>query len=331
MPLTKVSYQQPTFKDGVMCEFKDTRIEIRYGDRGCAIAILPEDGQEINKLLRLLQIGGFSSEQLAQWCPGIQEQIPELLSEFEERGLLADKQRQINPQGVTGQQFYRELCRFVVRFKQKFPPSPFSLKMADGTLSRNQVIGYALESYHITHLCPRLLAPSLAHHESPTTQKHLQEFFTSELHHDRLLEKSLKSVGIAGEQLKQMQPLPMTFAICSALGVFANQHPLSFKAALMLFEEDDHHFQEIFKQHCQTLKLPSEFYQPILLHSRINEDGAHDQITADLLIEVPYVSLEEQLVVKKNMAILMESMVLRTHEILDYYGNPNNPLPRCFD
>ncbi len=329
--MTKLSCQQPVFKDGVIFEFKDTSIEIRYRDRGCAIAFLPEDQQEISQLLRLLQIGGLSSKQLAQWSPGIQEQIPELLNDFEERGLLAENQRKVSSLGVTGRQFYRELYRFVLQLKQKFPPSPFSQKMVDGTLSRNQLIGYALESYHITHLCPRLLAPSLAHHESPSTQKHLQEFFISELHHDRLIEKSLRSVGIGGEHLKQMQPLPMTFAICSALGVFANQHPLSFKAALMLFEEDDNQFQELFKQHCQTLGLPSQFYQPILLHAQINEEGDHQEITADLLAEEPYISLEEQWVVKKNMAILMESMILRTHEIIDYYGNPNNPIPRCFD
>ncbi len=331
MPLTKISCQQPVFKNGVMFEFKDSSIEIRYGDQGCAIAVLPEDQQEINQLLRVLQIGGFSSEQLTQWYPGIQEQIPELLTEFEARGLITEKKAQVSLHGVTGRQFYRELCRFLVRFKQKFPPSPFSQKMLDGTLSRNQLIGYALDSYHITHLCPKLLAPSLTHYESPTTQKLLQDFFVSELNHDRLIEKSLKSVGISKEQLKQMQPLPMTFAVCSSLGVFAHQHPLSFKAALMVFEEDDKQFHKLFKQHCQTLGLPSKFYQPILLHAGINEEGNHGEITADLLAQVSYVSPEEQLVVKKNMAILMESMILRTHEILDYYGNPNNPIPRCFD
>lgn len=331
MLLTKTSYQQPIFKDRVLLTFKDTGVEIRYGDRGCAIAVSSEDQQEIGQLLRLLQIGGLSPEELAQSCPGIQEQIPELLAEFEKRGMLADNRGEVNFPGMTGHQFYRELCRFLTRLKQQFPPSPLSQKMADGTLSRNQAIGYALESYHVTHLCPRLLAPSLAHYESPTTQKCLQEFFVSELHHDHLIEKSLKSVGITGEQLKQMQPLPMTFAVCSTLGVFASQHPLSFKATLMLFEEDNKQFHELFGQHCQALELPSKFYQPILLHAQINEEGDHEQITADLLKEVSYVSLEEQWVVKKHMTILMESMVLRTHEIVDYYGNPNNHVPRCFD
>ncbi|MGV2831385.1 hypothetical protein [Myxosarcina sp. GI1(2024)] len=193
------------------------------------------------------------------------------------------------------------------------------------------MIGYVLETYHVTHLCPTLLAPSLANYELPTTQKLLQDFFVSELHHDRLMEGSLKSVGIKEEQMRQMQPLPMTFAVCSSLGVFARQHPLSFKAALILFDEDDEKFHELFQQQCQALKLPAEFYQPILLHARINEEGVHDRLTEILLAKVPYVSSEEQLIVKKNMAVLMELMVLRTHEILDYYSDVNNIIPRCFN
>ena len=273
----------------------------------------------------------MSLEELAKACPGIREDIPELLRELERRNLLLETPREAEPlNGVTGSQFYRELYRFIERLKGQFPPSPFSQKMVDKTITRNQLIGYALESYHVTHLCPRLLAPSLAHYESPETEKLLQEFFASELHHDRLLEKSLKSVGVEEQQLQQMQPLPMTFAICSSLGVFATAHPLSFKTALLLFEQDDPEFHQLFQERCDALELPEEFYQPMLLHAGINTEGAHEDITGILLAQVSYVSPEEQLVVKQNMRVLLESMVLRTHEILDYYGDSNNIIPRCF-
>lgn len=118
-------------------------------------------------------------------------------------------------------------------------------------------------------------------------------------------------MGIKGQQLLQMQPLPMTFAICSALAVFAQQHPLSFKVALWLFEQDEPQFLELFKQCCQNLDLPKEFYQPILLHAKINDEGEHEQITKNLLEEVTCISAEEQLRVKKNMATLQESIMLR--------------------
>lgn len=331
MSLTQVLFQYPQFKDQVFFQFQETEIEIYYRNQACAISVPSEEHEAIVKLLKLLQIGGFSLEQLGQGCPGIQEDIPELLAEFGRRGFLIERETDNNSIGMTGAQFYRELYRFINILKRQFPPSLYSQRMADGTITKEQLIGYALESYHVTHLCPRLLAPSLANYESPKTQKLLQEFFVSELHHDRLISNSLMSVGITANQLETMQPLPMTFAVCSSLGVFASQHPLSFKAALLLFEEDDQSFHELFTKECQAKGLPSGFYKPIQLHAGINEEGGHDEITRVLLTEIPYVSPEEQLLVKKNLRILMESMVLRTHEILDYYQDSNNIIPRCFN
>ncbi len=330
MQFTKVLFQQPVFKNRALFQFKETEVEIRYHNQACSISVEPEYQEEIVNLLRLLQIGGLSLEEMSQNCPGIAEEIPELLVEFDRRGLLIETETEITERGVTGSQFYRDLYRFIERLKQQFPPSLFSQKMADGTITREQLIGYALESYHVTHLCPRLLAPSLANYESKKTQKLLQEFFVSELYHDRLLENSLSSVGITQEQLERMQPLPMTFAVTSSLGVFAKQHPLSFKAALLLFEQDDKTFHELFKAACDAKDLPANFYKPMLLHAGINEEGGHEDITGVLLGEIAYVSSQEQLLVKKNMRILMESMVLRSNEILDYYGDLNNAIPRCF-
>lgn len=332
MPLETIKKNwQLAFKDRVFIQFNEAKIEIRDCRQGFAITVPAADRSEMQHFLKLLQLGGLSLEQLTQACSGIREHIPELLTEFSQRDLLAKRLEISDISGVTGDQFYRELSRFLQHLKQQFPPSPLSQQVAHGMLSRNQLIGYALESYHITHLCPRLLAPALAHYDTTTTQNLLQDFFASELHHDSLIKKSLNSVGIGDNQLATMQPLPMTFAVCTSLGMFARQHPLSFKSALMLFEEDDPDFHGLFEQYCQTLDMPSDFYRPILLHARINEEGEHDQITAALLAEVAYVSPQEQRLVKQNMTLLVESMILRTYEILEYYDNSDNVIPRCFN
>lgn len=330
MTLTRTVFHQPLFKERVFFEFKDTEIIISDSTQAFSISAPSEYSQEIVQLLRLLQVGGFSLEKLSQACPEIQEDIPELLADFDRRGLLIETDNKVTSTGMIGSQFYRELWRFLERLKLQFPYSPFFDKMADGTITKNQLLGYALESYHVTHLCPKLLAPALANYESNRVHKLLQEFFVSELHHDRLIAKSLKSVGIKDEQIETMQPLPSTLAICSSLAIFAKQHPLSFKTALMLFEQDEQKFHELFKKQSQALELPEDFYKPILLHAGINEDAAHEDITGVLLAQIPYVTPSQQLEVKKNMGNLMELIALRSHEIMDYYGNSDNPVPRCF-
>lgn len=330
MLLTQFACKFPTFKERVCCYFQANELQIHYQSQACSLTIEQACHEDMVKLLRLLQVGGLSPDKLAKFCPSIEDEVEALLAEFERRGFLEETPSNNIAKPMSGKQFYREFYRFLERCRRRFPPSPFSEKMASGTITKEQLIGYALESYHVTHLCPRLLAPALAKYESIKTQKLLQEFFTSELHHDKLIEKSLKSVGFADEQIQQMQPLPMTFAVCTSLAVFAQQHPLNFKVALLLFEQDDRVFHQLFKQQSGALGLTADFYKPILLHADINEEGEHEDITRILLEEIPYVSVAEQTLVKKNIAVLMESMVKRTHEILDYYGNPTNMIPRCF-
>jgi hypothetical protein len=323
----RVSAERPRLKDGLVVEYTAVGVEMREGQQGIAIAVPPEDQPETQQLLRCLQAGGFSRQDLAEACPTLEGQIVPLLDAFEAKGWLMTAP---GDRPLSGRQFSRELSRFLARLKQQFPPSRMAEQMMAGSITRSQLVGYVLESYHVTHLCPRLLAPALCQFESAPTQALLQDFFTSELKHDQLVENSLKSVGITSAQIHTMQPLPMTFAVCSTLGVLARRHPLSFKSALVLFEEDDKAFHQLFKQCCENLGLPAAFYKPILLHAHINEDGEHEQITEMLLDEVAYISIEEQQLVKQNLTTLLTSMVLRTHEIMDYYGDPSNRVPRCF-
>jgi hypothetical protein len=98
----------------------------------------------------------------------------------------------------------------------------------------------------------------------------------------------------------------------------------------MLFEQDDVVFHELFEQQCQAHDLPTNFYRPILLHAGINEEGDHQDITRVLLNEIAYISGPEQDLIKRNMVMLMDAFVTRTQEILEYYGRPESPIPRCF-
>jgi hypothetical protein len=330
MILMQTTFQKPCFKDGILIQFQARRLELYYDNKKCFIEIDPETQDETIRFFQLLQKGGLSIQQLCQACPKLAEDIPELIAGFDQRRMLTETQCSSFLDWKTGVLFYQDLTLFLNQFSLQLPPSQYTQKMQEGTITRNQLIGYALESYHVTHLCPSLLAPALTKSESLATRQLLREFFASELHHDRLLENSLKAVGVTAPQLEQMQPLPMTFAVCTSLAVFAQQHPLSFKAALLLFEIHDEPFHQLFKQSCERLELPAEFVNPILLHAKINDDGDHEHITQTLLSEIAMISPEEQLLVKKNMVILIESMMKRTQEILDYYGNQMNPIPRYF-
>ena len=100
-------------------------------------------------------------------------------------------------------------------------------------------------------------------------------------------------------------------------------------AALILFEQEDQ-FHQLFHEQCLKQNLPEEFYRPILLHSSINDEGHHQDVGGHIFDLLPYISWEDQQLVKRNMISLLEIFIARSQEIVEYYGNPHNIIPRCF-
>jgi hypothetical protein len=257
--------------------------------------------------------------------------VAEVLSALDSLGLLTETSLPEPAGVVSGRQLYRELRRFADRLYDRVIEGRFHRAMTFGGITRNQLVGYALEYYHLVRQAPRVLAPALAKEEPGELPGLLQDFLASELHHDRMLETSLKAVGITREQLRRMQPLPATFALIASIGAYAAQNPLTFKAMLYLFEEPSPEFNEAFAEACQAEGLPDAFVRPILAHAQLNDEGDHGDISAQLLAEVPVVGPEEQHTVRKHLAIVIETLAQQEKEILEYYGRPDALVPRIFD
>lgn len=323
------SWVRPKFRPGVNIRFLDDCIEIDYKQQGCSIDVLPENSAELAKLFKLIQQGNFLLDNVNKQFPAFKEDIFTAISELDKLGLLTESSFD-EVEAISGRQLYTEVIRFAERFKSKIVKSLFYQRLVEKRITRNELLGYALEYYHVVKLAPGLIGPALSHSDTTKSQKTLQNFLASELHHDRMLEKSLKAVDITMAELEFLQPLPMTFAICSTLGVLAKQHPLSFKASLFLFEQPCVEFNNAFLERCCALNLPKEFYQPIIAHSDINEEGKHDDISRALLAEVAVIAREEVVEVKKNIAAILEFMAGQDIEIVNYYGDKDNLIPRIW-
>jgi hypothetical protein len=330
MTVTTNFFVRPVFRSHVGVELTDAGCVLRCRDQEYELEFDPECYSESARLLKLLQNGERTFDELTVELPALGPGVGELCRDLDRFGLITDAAF-VPATAKSGTQFYRELDRFVERVKLKHNDHPLYQRLREGTATREELIGYVLEYYHIVLMCPGLLAPSLSHHESRTTKRILQDFFTSELDHDILIERALEAVGISRRQLDCLVPLPMTFSVCASLGVYARQHPLSFKACLFLFEQADGDFNTLFKARCDLLGLSEDFYGPVFEHAQINDEGDHDKISQVLYADVPCLSEEEQTVVKRHVAILIESLSLMEKQIVDYYGTPGSPIPRCFE
>jgi hypothetical protein len=105
---------------------------------------------------------------------------------------------------------------------------------------------------------------------------------------------------------------------------------LSLRACLFILEKPQPDFNAAFIRSCKRLGLPSAFFEPIVEHSGVNDIEKHDDISLCLMAEVPFVSSEEQIRVKKNAVFLIETLAGLESDILLYYGAPISIVPRIF-
>jgi hypothetical protein len=320
-------FERPRFRDGVDLVFDPDGAECVYRDQSCRVDFAA--APLARKFLELMRDGGRTREELAE-VSGFADGSHEMLASLDSMGLLTETRLPAPADVISGRQLYRTLRRMADSLYDAVIGEHFYTLLAQGQATRDQLIGYALEYYHLVHQAPRILAPALAKEEHGEISGLLQDFLADELHHDRMLENSLAAVGITRAQLRRTQPLASTFALIASLGAYASQNPTTFKAALYLFEEASPQFNEAFGQACERAGLPDAFVRPILAHAQLNDDGDHGDISARLLGMVPVVGPEEQHTVTKHLAMIVETLALQDREIVSYYGSPDAVIPRIF-
>lgn len=323
------AFLMPKLRDEILISDQGDYISLDYREQSCDINCPEAFALVLKTFMESLKRGFITINDLHKKFPSISDQIVPIIAELDKSGLITESEFPITDQAISGKQFYRELIRLYSKLKAK-ANSTFYNMLINKEANKAQLIGYAMEYYQLVKMAPGLIAPSLAKVETKKTRKLLQDFLRSELYHDKLLEESLTTVGVDINTLDFVQPLQSTFGICASLGVYAQQHPLTFKSGLFIFETPSPEFNQAFKERCMQLDMPYGFYNPILKHSDINDEGEHGSISKILLDEIGSISYEEQITVKKHFVILIESLIKQEDEIIQYYGQMTNFQPRLF-
>jgi pyrroloquinoline quinone (PQQ) biosynthesis protein C len=325
---TTIGFEKPRFRPAVSAAVGAGGVEIALGEGRCAFDFEPGEASGVSRLIVHLASGGRTVDELAAQSPEIAEKIPALLQDFDRLRLLVETDPPPVEGLVSGAQLYREVRRLADRVTRRLAKSAFHRELVEERASRAQLIGYALEYYWIVKAAPGLIGPALATAQSPAERTLIQGFLRSELGHDRFLAQALAAVGVSAAELEVHQPLTTTFALCASLGVYARQHPLSFKAALFLFERAQPAFVDAFDERCRQLGLPEAFYAPLRAHADLNSEYDHEDISRSLMALEAVVDFEAATVVKRHIALLIETMIQQEEQILDVYGRRRDRIAR---
>jgi pyrroloquinoline quinone (PQQ) biosynthesis protein C len=322
MTLPNAGFRRPVLRSAAEWRRTGEGAEFRYLDGQRFVQFEFEQGRR-EDFYRFLGLLGDSSRpmfELTVAFPGTVQEWEAMLAALDEQGMLAEGDSSVCC-GSTGTGAYARLRRVADQVRQTVR-SPLFEALEDGSITHAQLMGYAVEYWHVTHLCPRVIAPVLARddHAERTWQK-LMSFYLIERNHDRMLENSLKAVGVSREQLLRAQPLPATMALMAAMGVYAYDFPLALIATLFTMEEQEPEFLQRFVARCTERGLPAAFIRPIIDHSEVNEAEEHEAVTLDLLADFPFLGEEEVQECGKAVADIIEQRARLDAEILQWYGS----------
>lgn len=331
MDLSSTQFSKPKLREGVTFAADDNLLELNYRAQGCDIELCDIEPAIFNQFLGMLKQGCLTVEQLQQEFPVLSESMEDMLTEFDRLGLIQEANLVQSSGTLCGRDFYfQRLLPCIDRIQSQLGDSPLYQRMVEGKITKNELIGFALEYYHLVKMSPALISPALCHVSNESIRQQLLKLFIEEYDHDKIMIECLKAVGLEERQVLLRQPLSTSFCAYGSLGVYARQHFLSFFSALILFETPSHRFNEVFVKACKNLDFPDSFYKPLVKHSEINEDGSHDAVTLELLSEVPVISQQEQDTILIHITALIEMLNKQDRHIVEYYGKEDCDLMRVY-
>lgn len=319
-------FTNPKLRKEIKVERDNTTFHLFYREQGCRLSVEKDDLHEVTRLINCLSDRDAA---LADISPEIVNlDVEEIISTLDKFGLLEESSESLPaPSGVlSGEDFYySRLLPTATKWQSTFGTSPLYERLVTGAITKGEIIGFAIEYYHLVKMSAAIVSSSLSHNVSPAVRKELTKLFIEEYNHDEMMAECLSAVGIPESELLKRNPLPATFSANASLAVYARQHPLSFYSSLFLFETPSHEFNAALLQACRDKGLPEKFYKPILKHSDINEDGDHDLITLNLLKETPAISAEEQHTILVNVCNIIELLHKEDRQIVAHYADSDVP------
>ena len=317
-------FNYPKLRQGVV--YTKIADEHHLDYRNQSLILEEADATSLTLVIQDLQQGTLTTEAFyakhAAHYPD--EQLEVLIADLDKNYFLTEGQYPVIQGVLSGVEFSKKLKLLTAALHGKLGHSALYEKMRDGSATRSQLIGFAIEYYHIVKSAPKVISPALAHNSPPEVYQGIKQLFLEEHDHESLLANALSHVGVERAQLAQTSPLDTTFAIYSTLGVYARQHIISFISALFLFEEPYPEFNKLFIESCSRLGLPDAFWKPIIGHSEVNSDADHGAITDSLLVHYSAIAEEECRVTLIHTCALLELMSAWDRQICTHYANGVN-------
>ncbi len=280
--------------------------EIQLGDTSVAVADdLPRAALE--RTLGRLD-GEITIAEIAQSEPALSRQDLENLIESLDRAGVIDDVAPVEFR--SGSEVILEIEEIVGKhcaatiFQNPFWQTCLAARQP-GDVPEKLAAGMVIENWHFLFRESYFDAPVLSYVPNTAVRLLLNQFFSEEYGHDEILLRALNFVGLSREDMRDAIPLPETMGLCNALAFWAHSDPLFFFTTLGLLEGQGMK-HDSFIEACERSGLPDGLVGPLKIHSNININAAHGNLTRAIFREIKVIDDATVARLKRQVPLFVE-------------------------
>jgi hypothetical protein len=247
-----------------------------------------------------------------------------LLQQLDQHGLINDT---IKPETISALEALFQVEQLINQLLIKtVDKNPFWEKMdaLGSNYPKSVLYGFAIENYHFLFREALFDSPILSYQSSTQARLLMNEFYVEEIGHDKLLLKSLESIGLSESILFKRAPLAATMMMCHALMRWAATDPLFFFVTLGLLEGNGYREDgqlDSYISACYKANLPETFISPIETHAKINLHANHGNLSREIMQANGHIPISELQRLKSKAHLFVELYNIYYQQIWDHYQN----------
>ena len=271
--------------------------------------------------------GHYTVEEIAQISNVKLDDVRQIVSQFEQHGLLQSRQGEDE---VRYDEFKRQIEETSLMWRRQIGLHPLFGGLTEKTYGREIFVGLLIETYHYVRLLPQRISGVANQNEDSPLSRALANYAIEEADHHEALGEALAQLPRIGSRVSCSHPAAGTLSLLNNFTAIGIRNPFSLLTCLALVEARESEVAEASLNFCT---LASEFdledvAEPFVRHMEMDVSMGHSDLLEGVHPDTYNLPLALAHEVVNDLHDTKHVFDIFHDSVINYYSDISNYIPR---